>query len=402
MLSISIRWTLCDRNRLARDRGMFMMIGGFSKQRFCIKGLAYQAVFLLFAAVGMPPVVAQQVDETRQPSSNLRGDAIEQVFPREHWEVRSPEQCNLDSDRLDAMALALGGRGCAIKNGYIVKSWGDQAQKSDLYSSSKPVLSTLLMFALQERKINSFDQPLVDFGWQLEAKDQTMTLRHLANMVSGYARPEAPGSAWAYNDYAIQLYQKTMFDKIFQAEPEVVFHDPKRFGALQLEDGFSFRKSNRRMSASVRDFARIVWLWLNRGRWHEHTLIEQQLFDQNMCPQVPEDLPNSIQAATRDYLKIGSYGGESNHFSLAGPGIYGFNWWFNATGARHPSSITWPDAPIDTVMSLGHKGNNSVIFPSLNFAVVALDAKWGDNQPGDKDSQINQNLKRIAEAGTER
>lgn len=29
---------------------------------------------------------------------------------------------------------------------------------------------------LQERKISSFDQPLVDFGWQLEAKDQTMTL----------------------------------------------------------------------------------------------------------------------------------------------------------------------------------------------------------------------------------
>ena len=196
------------------------------------------------------------------------------------------------------------------------------------------MLSTLLMFAVKEGKVKDFDQPLVDFGWPLEPKDRTMTLRHLASMTSGYARPEEPGKAWAYNDYAIQLYQQTLFDKIFQAPPEEVFHDPQRFGALQLQDGFSFRQKNRRMMASVRDFARIAWFWLNRGNWNGKQLLPRSYFDDNMRPQVPKDLALSSDAPTNDYLQIGTYGGESNHFSKAGPGIYGFNWWFNATGAK--------------------------------------------------------------------
>ena len=38
-------------------------------------------------------------------------------------------------------------------------------------------------------------------------------------MTGGYARPEPPGAAWAYNDFAIQLYQKTLFDRVFRADP---------------------------------------------------------------------------------------------------------------------------------------------------------------------------------------
>ena len=47
-----------------------------------------------------------------------------------------------------------------------------------------------------------------------------------------FSWPEEPGGAWAYNDYAINLYQKTLFDKIFQGDPATVFHEPQRFGAL--------------------------------------------------------------------------------------------------------------------------------------------------------------------------
>jgi len=49
-----------------------------------------------------------------------------------------------------------------------------------------------------------------------------MTFRHLADMTSGYAcadkdeqgKPLSPGSRWAYNDYAIMLYARTL-DKVF-------------------------------------------------------------------------------------------------------------------------------------------------------------------------------------------
>jgi CubicO group peptidase (beta-lactamase class C family) len=326
--------------------------------------------------------------------------AADVVFPGAAWQSKDPRELGLDDTKLEAVAAALGSRGCAIKDGYVVKTWGPQEEVGDWFSSAKPVLSTLLMFAAHEGKVKSFDQPLVDFGWELLPKDRTMTLRHLASMTSGYARPEEPGKAWAYNDYAIQLYQKTLFDKIFQGKPEAVFHDPNRFGALHLQDGFVFRKSNRRMSASVRDFARVAWFWLNRGKWDGKQLLPRAYFDENMKPQLPKDLPLSVEAATNDYLHIGTYGGESSHFSKAGPGIYGFNWWFNDTGMRHPHTLTWPDAPRDTVMSLGHSGNCSVIIPSLNFMVVAAEADWGPNDPGKADSVINQRLKAIVAAGT--
>ncbi len=201
--------------------------------------------------------------------ATLGTNAAEIVFPGATWETRLPHELGLDDARLEAVAAALGGRGCAIKCGYVVKAWGAQNQKGDWASSAKPVLSTLLMFALREGKIKSFDQRVGDFGWELSPKDRTMTLRQLASMTSGYARPEEPGRGWAYNDYAIQLYQKTLFDKIFQGTPEAIFADPQRFGALRLEDGFSFRKTNRRMSASVRDFAhRLVLAQSRQLEWN--------------------------------------------------------------------------------------------------------------------------------------
>ena len=188
-------------------------------------------------------------------------------------------------------------------------------------------------------------------------------------------------------------------DEVFHGDPDQVFHAPERFGALQLQDRFVFRDTNRRMRASVRDFARVAWLWMNRGEWDGKPLLPRSYFDDNLRPQVPKDLPDSVPAATDDYLKIGTYGGESNHFSRSGPGIYGFNWWFNGTGAKHPETLTWPDAPADTVMSLGAGGNNSAMLPSLKFLVVAGNANWGDFEPGRAESPLNQLLKKITAAG---
>ncbi len=326
--------------------------------------------------------------------------AAEAVFPDAHWQERSAADLGLDGDRLDAVAVALGGRGCIVKDGYVVKTWGSQSERSDWFSSAKPVLSTLLMFAVQEGKAPSVNARIADFGWELREKDRTMTFRHLGAMTSGYARPEPPGAAWSYNDYAIQLYQKTLFDRVFKDSPEAVVAAPERFGALGLEDGLAFRAKNRRISASVRDFARIGWLWLNAGKWQDRQLIQRELFEACRRPQVPVDLPMTVKAPTDDYLKIGTYGGDSDHFSQAGPGTYGFNWWFNAKGGKHPDSLAWPDAPPDTFMSLGLHGNNTAMMPSLGLLVVSANGDWGPNDQGKSESVFNQRLRLIAHAGT--
>jgi len=318
-------------------------------------------------------------------------------FPAADWDQRQPAELGLDAAQLDQLAAQLGGRGCVVKDGYVVKAWGDQAQVRDVLSSAKPVLSTLLFFAVEEGLVKSVDQPIADFGWALNEKDRGITFRQLGAMNSGYARPEGPGEAWAYNDYAIQLYQQTLFDKVFKEDAKLAAENPKRLGALQFEDGLKF-SDKRRISASVRDFARIAWFWANDGNWNGKQVLPKHYFDDYRKPQAKRNLPISREARTDDYLKIKTYGGGSEHFTRFGPGTYGFNWWFNRTGDRHRENLTWPDAPEDTFMSIGAGGNNAAIIPSLGLVLVGAGADWNDLKAGDPSSKINQALKLLASA----
>jgi len=323
-------------------------------------------------------------------------EVVPTVFPADEWSVCRPEEAGMDANVLDELAEVLGGRGCVVRHGYMVKTWGSQSAKGDCLSSAKPVLSTLLFFAIHEGKIPGVDSLVGDWGWDLSAKDRTMTFRHLASMTSGYARPEPPGAAWSYNDYAIQLYQKTLFDKVFAQDAAAVANDPTRLGFLQLEDGLEFMAHTNRLVASVRDFARIAWFWLNRGNWNGTQLLPESFFDRYMRPSVPKNLPHTAKAPTDDYLGVGSFGGGSDHFTNYGAGIYGFNWWFNGTGRLHPESITWPDAPPDTFMSIGAGGNCSVMIPSLDLVLVSAQGNWGNLVAGDPECLFNRHIRLLA------
>ena len=321
----------------------------------------------------------------------------ERTYPKRLWQVKKPSEAGLDPEKTDRIARLLGGRGCIIRRGFVVKTWGDQNKKGDWMSSSKPVFSTLLFFAVQEGMLDSVHAPIKPFGWDLSTKDEVMTFHHMANMISGYARPEEPGAAWAYNDYAINLYCVTLFDRLFRADPGKTANDPQRLGPLQFEDGLSFSKKAR-VIVSVRDFARLCWFWLNKGAWEKEQLLSRRFFDEYCRPHVPKDLPHTQKASTDDYLGIGSYGGGSDHFTKYGPGIYGYNFWFNGTGRDHPERLTWPDAPGDTFMTIGAGGNSAAIIPSLDIVIVAAKAKWGRPEPGDSASIMNQVVKLAAEA----
>ncbi|HOF41254.1 MAG TPA: DUF5060 domain-containing protein, partial [Candidatus Hydrogenedentes bacterium] len=317
-------------------------------------------------------------------------------FPGPEWEHRTPAETGVDGASLDTLAGRLGGRGCVIKDGYVIKDWGDQTRIGDWASAAKPVLSTLLFFAIEEGLVTSVDQPVADFGWALQPRHRGITFRQLGAMTSGYARPEGAGEAWAYNDFAIQLYQKTLFEKIFKQQSKEAAE--QRLAALGLQDGLRFTERNR-LSASVRDYARIVWFWTQKGQWDGRQVLPRRYFNEYMRPQTPKDIPLSQETGEDDdYLAIGSYGGGSNHFSNAGPGIYGSNWWFNDTGRFHPEEMTWPDAPPDTVMAMGVRGNCAAFIPSLNAALICADGKWGDIEGGNRDARLNQILGLFARA----
>ncbi len=323
--------------------------------------------------------------------------AQDRIFPGTEWEQRAPAAVGLDARTLDELAEFLGGKGCVVRHGYIVKHWGPQHQLVEWKSSVKPVLSTLLFFAIQEGRVSGVDQPIAEFGWDLRPEDRAMTFRHLGAMTSGYARPEGPGEAWAYNDYAIMLYQLTLFDRVFRADAESVANDPHRLGALGFQDRLRFSET-RRLIASCRDFARIGWFWLNRGRWGDRQLLAPHFFDDYMRPMTPPALPHTRHSETDDYLRIGSYGGGSDHFTQFGPGTYGFNWWFNDTGRLHPRARTWPDAPPDTFMSIGAGGKCSVMIPSLDLVLVSDEGNWGEIAGGEAGARMNQAIRVLVRA----
>jgi hypothetical protein len=180
-----------------------------------------------------------------------------------------------------------------------------------------------------------------------------------------------------------------------EGSPDEIVASPKRLGRLSFEDGLRFDE-RRRLIASVRDFARLAWFWQSRGRWGRDQILPASYFDRYMRPDVPADLPRTKQAETSDKLAIGSFGGDSDHFATHGGGIYGFNFWFNACGAGNPTRPTWPDAPADTVMTLGHGGNNSVMIPSRRLVLVSAGGDWGELRPGDGETVLAKRLRQLA------
>jgi hypothetical protein len=315
-------------------------------------------------------------------------------FPGATWQVKAPTAVGLDAAKLDQFATNVGGVGAIIKDGYMVKTWSNQTAKADWASAVKPMISTLLFFAVHEGRLASVHALIEDWGWALSNKDQSMSFKHLANMIGGYARGEAPGAAWTYNDYAISLYCQTM-QRVFNTSLEAAA--TQRLAPLQLQDGPLFTsRGGCGVSTSVRDFARIGWFWLNKGHWNGAQLLPQSFFDQYVKPHVQGNLPRSTLGGS-DYLGVGTVGGSSDQTPY-GPGIYGFNWWFNAKGGVHPTSLTWPNAPLDTFQANGHFTKEIMtIIPSLNM-VVAARGNWGSFQPGNASAGMNQNLKLLKEA----
>ena len=327
---------------------------------------------------------------------------VVQHYPGATWETRTPAQAGLDISWLDRRAGTVGGVGTVIRDGYVVYTWGDQAARPDWASASKPILHTLLGFALQEGKIASLDEPigkwvLAGTGGALRPEDESMTFAQLMNMTSGYGVIEVPGAAWDYNDHASQLKNKLIGAILGEPLDAQLL---TRLAPLQLQDGAVLTvRNNYGASTTTRDFARIAWFWMNRGNWRNQQVLSGKFFDDNMRPQVPGSLPRTTapeNGPADDYLNAGTVGGNVNQ-TRYGPGLFGSSWWFNdtvgTTGLR-----AWSSAPLDAFQANGHWNREIVVMiPSWNL-VVATAGNWGSFAPGDPASGMNQALRFLRSA----
>ena len=109
------------------------------------------------------------------------------AFPGAHWETATRRPSAWTPPRRHRGATRR--PRCVIKDGYVVKQWGDQAGSEGLAllreaRAEHPAL-------LRRRRRCKAWTAHRRFGWPLQPRHQGITFRHLGAMTSGYARPGA-------------------------------------------------------------------------------------------------------------------------------------------------------------------------------------------------------------------
>jgi CubicO group peptidase (beta-lactamase class C family) len=320
------------------------------------------------------------------------------TFPEAHWTSCTPAEAGISSNHLARLAEIVGGRGCVARNGRMVFAWGDQTKSSDVASAFKPLLSVLMLMAVEEKRITSVDEPVARFEPRLnslnDGKDARITWRHLASQTSGYGLTEAPGAAYSYNDFALTFYFDTLMEKVFATNATEVLRT-RLAEPLQFEDSYTFNAfgpKNRpgRLALSCRDFARFGLLILREGRWGERQLLRPEVIrlavNSPLSPATP--LTRAVEAPMLPGQR--SMGGGRN-ITPVGPGYYSFNWWLNRTNAT--GQRLFVDAPAEAFAASGH-GGKRVLFlvPSHDLIVCWNDSRIGDHDrsPGNPDTRMNQ------------
>jgi len=325
------------------------------------------ATLLLLCGVFISRAAAGDVAAT------LPAEAV--IYPGDDWEKRTPAETGLSAVKLQALAELVGGRGCVVRHGYLVCTWGDPARSGDIASAVKPIVSTLLFLAVQQGKIPSVDARVADFEPGLHAlnggKDAAITWRHLASQTSGYGLSERPGEAYAYNDFALALYYDTLMRRVYQQDGtrvlKVQLGDVLGFQDRYTLEAFGPQDRPGRLAISVRDLARFGLLMARGGKWRERQVLKPELVRMALSSPVQADLPRTTGKDADMLPKQRSLGGGKDQ-TPAGPGYYSFNWWLN--GKDREGRRLFVDAPPDTYVAAGHGGQRMLwVIPSLDLIV---------------------------------
>lgn len=288
----------------------------------------------------------------------------------------------------------------------MVFSWGDPAQSGDVASAFKPVLTTLMLMAVQDGLLGSVDDRVSAVEPRLaglnEGKDAGITWRHLASQLSGYGRPERPGAAYSYNDYAITLYYDTLMAGGYRTNGDVVLAT-RLGGPLQFEDKHTFlafgpRDRPGRLSLSCRDFARFGLLYLRGGRWRERQLLRGDLVRMAVDSPLPVNTPLSSGPPLPMLPGQRTMGGKFN-LTPVGPGYYSFNWWLNRTNAGGQRLLV--DASPDVYLASGHGGKRVLyLAPGDDLIVCWNDGRIEDHDvsPGSSATRMNVAARLIRDA----
>ncbi|NLI00441.1 MAG: beta-lactamase family protein [Chthonomonadales bacterium] len=326
-------------------------------------------------------------------------------YPGKTWQTAAPASVGLRPEKLNELATLVQGRGCVVRHGKMVYTWGDVSRSADVASAVKPVISTLLLMAVRSGKLKSPDAAVSEVVPELRSlnggKDGAITWRHLASQTSGYGLIEQPGTAYGYNDYALALYYDALMERVYKQDGTEVLR-ALIAQPIGFEDDYGFGRTGQRgggrLRVSVRDFARFGLLCLKDGVWNGKRVLPRGLMREALGSVVPAEMPRTSGKEAAMLPDQRSLGGGKDQ-TPTGPGYYSFNWWVNRPGPG--GKRLYVDGPPDLYAAAGHGGMRMlVVLPSLDMVVSWNDSPIDDHDasPGNPNTRCNRAIKLIVEA----
>ena len=306
------------------------------------------------------------------------GGYAEEHFPGATWEHLPAGSGGWSAATLakaEAWSKLIGSTAVMIvQHGLVVADWGDAAERTELYSVRKSLLSALIGIAVAQGKI-SLNSTLAQLGIDDNAPSLTKiekqaTVRMLLQARSGIYhaalyetqgmadnRPVrgsyAKGAFWYYNNWDFNalgtIYEHATGAGIYDSLDALIGR-PIGMQDYRPQDGTYFtgaasihRAYPLRMSA--RDLARFALLYLHDGIWAGKEVVPAQW----------------VEDSTRPYSQTGFRFGSG----------YGYLWW---TGPFDNSIVPLVTLPPGTFFAVGNCGQFAFVMPADDLIVVNLNA----------------------------
>jgi len=289
------------------------------------KLLVFLTVLVLVSVtVGCAPKAGVSTTQVA-PQTTATSPDKRPYWPTQEWQVTTPGKQGMDSTTLDRITSYVQNSGfevnsvIVIRHGYIVyekyfRSPWNKDRFHNIYSCTKSVMSSLVGIAIQQGKIKSLHDKLVDYFpnrtiQNLDERKKNITLLHIMTMKAGFDWPERtypytdprnpiiqelrsndtiqfvldrpmatqPGTIWTYNGGGSQIFSAIVTDKTGMNTME--FAKKNLFNPLGITN-FTWRKDQQGiydagggLSMTPRDMAKYGYLILNKGVWEGKQII---------------------------------------------------------------------------------------------------------------------------------
>lgn len=285
--------------------------------------------------VSRPATLTPAITPSLVPTTTSRSTCAPKqasYWPTEEWQVSPPEDQGIDSVALKHLSKIIGSDVAflVVQNGYIVAeyypSFYPKHHRHHIHSCTKSVTSILVGIAMQEGYIGSVDDAVLDYFPEYEfanmdERKEAITLHHILSMSSGldwegyFDSPDLqslldspdwtqctldrpmeyePGKVFNYNSGGTQL-----LSAIIQREtPSTTeaYAREKLFEPIGISNyTWSFGRSPKGITPgawglflTVRDMARIGYLYLNEGCWDGKQVVPQDWVRRSTSVQIAD------------------------------------------------------------------------------------------------------------------